>query len=116
MRENWCEGKGWGWGDIDWRMEYITQEGMDPKYFSFHSLRKGCITQMKALHMSKEETLARGSYFMDSSMINTMYDDDSSSRGPLAAIGSSEGRAPTKQDIQSRITPFTNLCDDGHLI
>lgn len=44
---------------------------------------------------------------MDSSMINTMYDDDSSSRGPLAAIGSSEGRAPTKQDIQSRIPlPF----------
>ena len=32
----------------------VTQEGMDPKYFSFHSLRKGCITQMKALHMSKE--------------------------------------------------------------
>ena len=40
----------------------VTRQELDPTLFSFHPLRKGSVTHMKALGVSREETLARGNY------------------------------------------------------
>jgi hypothetical protein len=40
----------------------VTRQGLDPTLFSFHSLSKGAVIHMKALGVSREETLTRGNY------------------------------------------------------
>jgi hypothetical protein len=83
--------------------EAIVEEGMDPKFFSFHSLRKAAVNQMKALGMTREETLSRGNYTSDSTMIDTVYNYDTSGRGPLAANSRKRGSLPGKEEIAKRI-------------
>jgi hypothetical protein len=76
---------------------------MDPKFFSFHSLRKAAITQVKALGMTREETLDRGNYASESTMIDTIYNHDSSGRGPLAANSGKRGSLPGKEEVAKRM-------------
>lgn len=85
----------------------VAREGMDPGFFSFHSLRKAAVTQMKALGVSRDETLSRGNYSKDSVMIDTAYDYDSSGRGPLAAMSGKRDRLPGKEEAIKRMPlPF----------
>jgi hypothetical protein len=81
----------------------VTRQGLDPTLFSFHSLRKGAVTLMKALGVSREETLARGNYSRGSVMIDTTYNYDSSGTGPLGAMGGGRGRAPSREDITRKM-------------
>jgi hypothetical protein len=55
----------------------VTRQGLDFALFSFHSLTKGAMTLMKALGVSREETLARGNYSRASIMIDTTYNYNS---------------------------------------
>jgi hypothetical protein len=57
------------------------------------------VTHMKAMRMSRDETLARGNYSNGSKMIDTVYDYDSSGIGPLAAMSRKSGKEPTREDI-----------------
>jgi hypothetical protein len=81
----------------------VTRQGLDPTLFSFHSLRKGAVTLMKALGVSREETLARGNYSKGSVMIDTTYNYDSSGIGPLGAMGGNRGKAPSREDITRKM-------------
>ena len=58
--------------------------GLPPSYFSSHSLRKGAITQMRALGTSEDDRLDRGNYAPNSQVTNTIY-DYATGLGPLAA-------------------------------
>jgi hypothetical protein len=81
----------------------VTRQGLDPTLFSFHSLRKGAVTLMKALGVSREETLARGNYSRASVMIDTTYNYDSSGTRPLGAMAGGREKAPNKEDITRKM-------------
>jgi hypothetical protein len=81
----------------------VTRQGLDPLLFSFHSLRKGAVTHMKALGVSREETLARGNYSQGSTMIDTVYNYNSSGTGPLGAMNNNRGRAPSRDDVARKV-------------
>jgi hypothetical protein len=81
----------------------VTRQGLDPTPFSFHSLRKGAVTHMKALGVSREETLARGNYSKASVMIDTTYNYNSSGTGPLGAMNSNRAKVPGREDIARKV-------------
>jgi hypothetical protein len=81
----------------------VAVQGLSADLFSFHSLRKGAVTQMKAIRVDADETRARGNYSQGSEMIATIYNYDSSGVGPLAAMARGTGKAPTKEDIARTI-------------
>ncbi len=66
--------------------------GLPPSYFSSHSLRKGAITQMRALGASEDDRRDRGNYAPNSQVMNTTY-DYATGLGPLAANSLVGGRA-----------------------
>jgi hypothetical protein len=81
----------------------VTRQGLDPTLFSFHSLRKGAVTHMKALGISREETLARGNYSRASVMIDTTYNYNSSGTGPLGAMNGNRSKAPDRGDVARKV-------------
>jgi integrase len=81
----------------------VTAQGLPPLLFSFHSLRKGAVTHMKALGVSREETLARGNYSANSAMIDTVYNYNSAGTGPLGAMANKKGREPSREDVSRTI-------------
>jgi hypothetical protein len=81
----------------------VTRQGLDPTLLSFHSLRKGAVTHMKALGVSREETLARGNYSKAFVMIDTTYNYNSSSTGPLGAMNSNRANVPGREDIARKV-------------
>jgi hypothetical protein len=78
---------------------FVRAAGLDPKGFALHSLRKGCVTQLKAYGVEREEANARGNYAKDSIMVQTVYNCNDTGRGPLAASGSSIGRRVGVKDV-----------------
>jgi hypothetical protein len=78
----------------------VTRQGLDPTLFSFHSLIKGAVTHMKALGVSREETLARGNYSKASVMIDTTYNYNSSGTGPLGAMNSNRAMNSNPGDLE----------------
>jgi hypothetical protein len=82
----------------------VTRQGLDPTLFSFHSLRKGAVTHMKALGVSREETLARGNYSKASVMVDTTYNYNSSGTGPLGAMNSNRAKVPGREDIARKVS------------
>jgi hypothetical protein len=82
----------------------MTRQGLDPTLFSFHSLRKGAVTHIKALGVSREETLARGNYSKASVMIDTTYNYNSSCTGPLGAMNSNHAKVPDREDIARKVS------------
>jgi hypothetical protein len=82
----------------------VTRQGLDPTLFSFHSLRKGSVTHMKALGVSREETLARGNYSKASVMIDTTYNYNSAGVGPLGAMNSNRDKVPCRDDVARKVS------------
>ena len=74
--------------------------GMDPKYFSAHSLRKGSQTHMSALGASLDDRRARWNYSASSQMPVTTYDYSSAGHGALPSNSLGKGSAPGIRDIQ----------------
>mgnify|MGYP000066845206 CR=1 FL=1 len=58
---------------------------------------------MKALGVSREETLARGNYSKASVMIDTTYNYNSSGTGPLGAMNSNRAKVPGREDIARKV-------------
>jgi hypothetical protein len=83
--------------------EEVVSQHLPPVLFSFHSLRKGAVTHMKALGVSRDETRARGNYSDNSVMTDTVYNYNSSGTGPLGAMAGKRGREPTREDIERAI-------------
>jgi hypothetical protein len=81
----------------------VVRQGLCPDLFSFHSLRKGTITHMKAMRVERAQILARGNYSEKSVMTETVYNYDSSGIGPLGAMAGKSGKQPTKEDIARAI-------------
>ena len=50
------------------------ENGLDPNYFSSHSLRKGAITEMRSLGASEDDRRDRGNYAPNSQVMNSTYD------------------------------------------
>ncbi len=82
----------------------VMRQGLDPTLFSFHSLRKGAVTLMKALGVAREETLARGNYSRASVMIDTTYNYNSAGTGPLGAMGRGRTNVPGREDIARKVS------------
>jgi hypothetical protein len=67
------------------------------------SLRKGCITQMNVFGVGLEETKARGNYSRASVMVQTVYNQNDTGRGPLAASSSGVGRRVGVEDARKQM-------------
>ena len=79
--------------------------GLDPIFFSSHSIRKGAITHMRASGATEDDRRDRGNYAPGSQVMNQTY-DYATGLGPLAANSLSGGRKPTIVDVQ-RLIPAT---------
>jgi hypothetical protein len=80
-----------------------TRLGLPAKHFSSHSLRKGGVTQMRALGASEDDRRDRGNWAPGSQVMNDTY-DYGVGLGPLAAESLTGGYLPSMTDIQ-RILP-----------
>ena len=78
--------------------------GLDPTYFSSHSLRKGTITEMRSLGASEDDRRDRGNYAPNSQVMNTTY-DYGAGIGPLASNRLVGGHKPTVEDLKRLIPP-----------
>ena len=78
--------------------------GLDPNYFSSHSLRKGAITEMRSLGASEDDRRDRGNYAPHSQVMNITY-DYGAGIGPLASNSLVGGHKPTVEDVRRLIPP-----------
>ena len=78
------------------------ENGLDPNYFSSHSLRKGAITEMRSLGASEDDRRDRGNYAPNSQVMNLTY-DYSAGIGPLASNSLVGGYKPTIKDVRRLI-------------
>ena len=83
--------------------EFVEKAGLSPREYAFHSLRKGCITQLNAFGVELEEANARGNYARTSVMVQTVYNQNDTGRGPSAASGSGVGRRMGVEDAQKQM-------------
>lgn len=81
-----------------------SRHGLDPDYFSSHSLRKGAITQMRSLGASEDDRRDRGNYAPNSQVMNNTY-DYGTGLGPLASNRLTGGHKPTVDDLKRLIPP-----------
>jgi hypothetical protein len=77
--------------------------GLDEKYSSAHSLRKGAITHMRSQRTSVDDRLDRGNYAPNSRVMSQTY-DQSVGLGPLGSNGLQGGRKPSVRDVE-RLLP-----------
>lgn len=80
--------------------DICAEAGLDPQYFSAHSLRKGSQTHMSALGASLDDRRDRGNYSASSQMPVTAYDYSSAGHGALSSSSLGRGLAPGVRDIQ----------------
>ena len=80
------------------------RNGLDPEYFSSHSLRKGAITEMRSLGASEDDRRDRGNYAPNSQVMNITY-DYGTGLGPLASNSLIGGHKPTIEDVKRLIPP-----------
>ena len=80
------------------------ENGLDPSYFSAHSLRKGAITEMRSLGASEDDRRDRGNYAPNSQVMNVTY-DYGTGIGPLASNCLVGGHKPTIEDVRRLIPP-----------
>ena len=80
------------------------ENGLDPDYFSSHSLQKGAITEMRCLGTSEEDRRDRGNYVANSQVMNLTY-DYGAGIGPLASNSLVDGHKPTVEDVRRLISP-----------
>ena len=84
------------------------RNGLDPDYFSSHSLRKGAITEMRSLGASEDDRRDRGNYAPNSQVMNITY-DYGTGIGPLASNSLVGGRKPTVEDVKRLIPPTRKI-------
>ena len=80
------------------------ENGLDPNYFSSHSLRKGAITEMCSLGVSEDDRRDRGNYAPNSQVMNATY-DYGAGIGPLASNSLVGGHKPTVEDVRRLLPP-----------
>jgi hypothetical protein len=68
-----------------------------------HSLRKGCVTQLNAHRIAREEANARGDYSKSSVMVQTVHNLNDTGRGPLASSSSGIGRRVGVKDVRRQM-------------
>ena len=85
-----------------------VENGLDPDYFSSHSLRKGAITEMRALGASEDDRRDRGNYAPNSQVMNVTY-DYGAGIGPLASNSLTGGHKPTVEDVRRLIPPVRRM-------
>jgi hypothetical protein len=83
--------------------EYVKEAELDPAEFSIHSLRKGAVTQLNAHGIQREEANARGNYAKSSVMVETVYNQNDTGRGPLASSSTDIGRRVGVADIRRQM-------------
>ena len=85
-----------------------VENGLDPDYVSSHSLRKGAITEMRALGASEDDRRDRGNYAPNSQVMNVTY-DYGAGIGPLASNSLTGGHKPTVEDVRRLIPPVRRM-------
>ena len=74
--------------------------GLDPRFFSAHSLRKASQTHMSAMGAPMCDRLDRGGYTAGSVVPTTTYDYNSAGNGALSSNLIEGGTAPGVNDIR----------------
>ena len=74
--------------------------GLDPRFFSAHSLRKASQTHMSAMGAPMCDRLDRGGYTAGSVVPTTTYDYNSAGHGALSSNSIEGGTAPGVNDIR----------------
>ena len=82
--------------------------GLDPDYFSLHSLRKGAITEMRCLGASEDDRRDRGNYAPSSQVMNLTY-DYGAGIGPPGSNSLVGGDKPTVEDVRKLIPPVRRV-------
>ena len=92
-------------------------EGLEPDYFSSHSLRKAAVTHMRALGVSDNDMKSRGNYAPGSTVMSTTYDFSAAGHGPLSSNSLLGGDRPDIADVRRHIPASKGRSGhlDGHL-
>jgi hypothetical protein len=77
----------------------VKEAGLDPNEFSLHSLRKGCVTQLRAHGVQLKETNARGNWAQGSTLVETVYNANDTGREAWSSSTSGLGRRVGVKDI-----------------
>ena len=77
-----------------------VEVGLDPRFFSAHSLRKASQTHMSAMGAPMSDRLDRGGYSAGSVVPNTTYDYNSAGHGALSSNSIAGGVAPGVDGIR----------------
>lgn len=80
--------------------DICARAGLDPAFFSAHSLRKAAQTHMRAMGVSVEDRRDRGNYSEASEVLNTTYDYSNAGHGPLSSSSLGGGVAPGVEGIK----------------
>ena len=83
--------------------DICERAGLDPKFFSAHSLRKASMTHMRAMGASVEDRRERGNYSDNSQVLNTTYDYSTAGHGVLSSSSIGGGVAVGVEDIRRYI-------------
>ena len=77
-----------------------VEAGLDPRFFSAHSLRKASQTHMSAMGASMSDRLDRGGYAEGSMVPSTTYDYNAAGHGALSSSSIAGGKAPGVEDVR----------------
>ena len=83
--------------------EAATLEGLDPDYFSSHSLRKGATTHLRSQGASEADIRDRGNYASGSEVARLTYDYSTAGHGPFSSNSLAGGRKPDVSDIRRHL-------------
>ena len=83
--------------------EAAALEGLNPEYFSAHSLRKGATTHMSARGVSEADILDRGNYAAGSEVPRVTYDYSAAGHGPLSSNSLPGGKMPGVADVKRHV-------------
>ena len=83
--------------------DMCAREGLDPRFFSSHSLRKAATMHMRAIGVSEEDRRERGNYSEKSMVLHKTYDYSAAGHGPLSGKALNLGVAPEIEDVRRLI-------------
>ena len=89
--------------------------GLDPAYFSSHSLRKAATTHMSAMGVSEADMRDRGNYSASSAVMGLTYNYSTAGLGPLSSNSLQGGRKPSVRDVRRYLPEEERRPAAGHL-
>ena len=84
-------------------------EGLDPLFFSSHSLRKAAITHMRTQGVTDTDMRDRANYAAGSEVMSMSYDYSTAGQGPLSSNSLTTGRRHGVEDVRRYLPQAADL-------